>query len=173
LSVGLSLIELMEFTEWERSKWYEWLQERRDTVLTISTGPDSDRLPNVGESVKHIFIAEKHHVDRLSNRPITDTASVSSDNVEKLFQFGRRSRKDLTEFVDLLPPGDWDVPREFNIVSNLVSVTPRKLIVHVLIHEVRHWAQIATLLRLNGLAGGFPDFLFSPVMGGGFKSLTS
>ena len=173
MSVGLSLIELMEFTEWERNKWYDWLQERRDTVLEISTGPNGDRFPNVGELVKHIFIAEKHHVDRLSNRPITDTGSVSSDNVERLFQFGWRSRKDLREFVEAVPPGDWDVPREFNIVNNLVSVTPRKLIVHVLMHEVRHWAQVATILRLNGLAGGFPDFLFSPVMGGGFKSRTS
>ena len=99
MSVGLSLIELMEFTEWERNKWYDWLQERRDTVLAISTGPNGDRFPNVGELVKHIFVAEKHHVDRLSNRPITDTGSVSSDNVERLFQFGWRSRKDLREFV--------------------------------------------------------------------------
>ena len=94
------------------------------------------------------------------------------DVAEFQFQFGRLSRKDLREFVEALPFGDWDVPREFNIVNNLVSVTPRKFIVHVLMHEVRHWAQIATILRLNGLAGGFPDFLFSPVMGGGFKSRT-
>ena len=172
MGAGLSLIELVEFTDWERSKWYDRFRERPDTALTISTGPNGDRFPTVGELVKHIFIAEKHHVDRLSNRPITDTDSVSSDNVERLFQFGHRSRKDLREFVEMLPPGDWDVPREFNIVNNLVSVTPRKFIVHVLMHEVRHWAQIATILRLNGLAGGFPDFLFSPVMGGGLKSRT-
>jgi uncharacterized damage-inducible protein DinB len=173
VSVGLSLTELMEATEWERGKWYDLFQERRNTVLAISTGPNGDRFPNVGELVRHIFIAEKHHVDRLSNRPITDTDSVSSDNVERLFQFGRRSRKDLREFVEVFPPGDWNVPREFNIVDNLVSVTPRKSIVHVLMHEVRHWAQIATILRLNGLAGGSPDFLLSPVMGGGFKSRTT
>ena len=172
MGVGLSLPELMELTEWERSEWYDWLRERRDTVLTIGTGSNGERLPNVGELVKHIFIAEKHHVDRLSNRPITDTGSLPSDSVERLFEFGRRSRKDLREFVEMLPSGDWDAPREFNIVNNLVSVTPRKLIVHVLMHEVRHWAQVATILRLNGLAGGFPDFLFSPVLGGGSKSRT-
>ena len=173
MSVGLSLIELMEFTEWERSMWYNWLRERGDTVLATSAGPNGDRFPNVGELVKHIFIAEKHHVDRLSNRPITETDSVSSDNVDALFQFGRRSRKDLRVFVEVLRPGDWDVQREFNIVNNLVSATPRKLIVHVLMHEVRHWAQVATMLRLNGLAGGFPDFLFSPVMAGGSQSRKS
>ena len=44
---------------------------------------------------------------------------------------------------------------------------------HVLMHEIRHWAQIATLLRLNGVAGEFHDFLFSPVLGGEFKRQAS
>jgi len=36
-------------------------------------------------------------------------------------------------------------------------------------HEIRHWAQIGTLLRLTGLKGEFHDFLFSPVLGGELK----
>ena len=39
---------------------------------------------------------------------------------------------------------------------------------HILLHEIRHWAQIATLLRVSGLTGEFHDFLFSPIMGSGF-----
>jgi hypothetical protein len=41
---------------------------------------------------------------------------------------------------------------------------------HTLIHEIRHWAQIATLSRLNGFDVEFRDFLFSPVMGGEFRA---
>jgi hypothetical protein len=33
----------------------------------------------------------------------------------------------------------------------ILTVTPRKIVVNVLLHETRHWAQIATLLRFNGL----------------------
>jgi hypothetical protein len=36
----------------------------------------------------------------------------------------------------------------------------------VLLHEIRHWAQIATLLRHNGIKGDLHDFLFSPALGG-------
>jgi hypothetical protein len=36
-------------------------------------------------------------------------------------------------------------------------------------HEIRHWAQIATLFRLSGLKVEMRDFLFSPVLGGEFK----
>jgi len=35
----------------------------------------------------------------------------------------------------------------------------------VLMHEIRHWAQIATLLRTDE----FHDFLFSPVLGGEYR----
>ena len=40
---------------------------------------------------------------------------------------------------------------------------------HTVLHEIRHWAQIATFFRLNGLTGEFHDFLFSPVFGGEFR----
>jgi uncharacterized damage-inducible protein DinB len=168
MSAGVSLIELIEFTDWERSAWHDWLRERGDKVLAFSLGPHGDgRMQNIGDLVKHIFIAEKHHVERLSDRLLTDTNLIPNDSVEGLFRFGQRSRKDLRDFVETRPAEDWEDSREFEIMGKIVSVTPRKFIVHILTHEIRHWAQVATMLRLNGLTGGFPDFLFSPVMGGG------
>ena len=47
--------------------------------------------------------------------------------------------------------------------------TPRKILMHVLIHEIRHWAQLGTLLRLGGEAPRLHDFLVSPVGGGEFR----
>ncbi|HEV2422267.1 MAG TPA: DinB family protein [Candidatus Acidoferrales bacterium] len=41
-----------------------------------------------------------------------------------------------------------------------------KIVTHVLLHEIRHWAQIATLLRLHGLKDELHDFIFTPVLGG-------
>jgi uncharacterized damage-inducible protein DinB len=51
-------------------------------------------------------------------------------------------------------------------MNSSLKATPRKIVVHVLLHEIRHWAQIATLLRLTGVTDGFHDILFSPAMGG-------
>jgi uncharacterized damage-inducible protein DinB len=56
--------------------------------------------------------------------------------------------------------------KEFPFFNSILSATPRKIVSHALLHEVRHWAQVATLLRLNGMTDDFHDFLFSPVMGG-------
>jgi uncharacterized damage-inducible protein DinB len=168
--VDLSLNDLIDYTEWERRKWYDWLRERGDQVLKISAGPHGDgRFESVGELVRHIFSAEKRYVERLSGRPLTDTASIPKDNIEALFQFSQQSRKEFAELVETFPSQDWDTPKDFKIQHFSVRTTPRKIVVHVLMHEIRHWAQIATLVRLNGLPGELHDFLASPVMGGGFS----
>ena len=81
------------------------------------------------------------------------------------------NRTSLREFIATFPVNAWDVPQEFTILDHLVRVTPKKIVIHVVLHEIRHWVQIATLLRLHGLKGEFHDFLASPVLGGEFRRL--
>lgn len=167
---GLSLNELIEYTDWERGKWEEWLRQRGDSALTTSVGEHGDgRFQNIGDVVRHIFSAEKGYIDRLSNRPLTGAGSVPNNSVEALFAFGRQSRGNLKEYVSALPAQAWDVFQEFNFFNNLLRATPRKLVVHVLLHEIRHWAQVQTLFRLNNMPMEFQDFLFGPVLGGELK----
>lgn len=174
MPANLRLAELIEYTDWDRGKWYDWLRQQPDAILATSAGPHGDgRFETIGDVVRHIFSAEKRYVDRLSNRPLTDTASIPNDNLEALFQFGGQSRADLREYTEKLPAQNWDVPQDFKFMNNFMRATPRKLIVHVLLHETRHWAQIGTLFRMNGLKGDFHDFLFSPVLGGEFKRFAS
>jgi len=174
MSTSLSLSELIEYTDWERGKWHEWFRQRGDGVLATSAGPHGNgRLQTVGDLVRHIFSAEKRYIDRLSNRPLTDTEAITSGSIEALFQFGRQGRADLKEFAEALPAEDWDVLQDFSFMNNFMRATPRKLVVHVQLHEIRHWAQIGTLLRINGLKSDFHDFLFSPVLGGEFKRSVS
>lgn len=164
-SLNLSLDNLIEYTNWERDLWHGWLQQHGDGVLAITAGPHGDgRFQTIGDLVRHIFSAEKRYVERLSNRPITDTASIPTNSVEALFQFGGQGRNDLLELIKTFPQQDWDVVRDLPLMNKVLRLTPRKIVVHVLLHEIRHWAQIGTLLRLNGLTAGFHDFLFSPVL---------
>jgi uncharacterized damage-inducible protein DinB len=172
MSVNLSLNDLMEYTDWERQKWYDWLQQHGDQVLKIDAGPHGDgRFQSVGQLVRHIFSAEKRYVERLSGRSLTDPASIPTDNIEGLFQFSRQSRKELRQLVETFPAQQWDAPQEFRFPNiNVVGrATPRKIVIHVLMHEIRHWAQIATLFRLKGSPAEMHDFLASPVMGGEFR----
>jgi uncharacterized damage-inducible protein DinB len=109
------------------------------------------------------------YVERLSEKTLTDTATFPNDNLEALFAFGQQSRNALAEFIGTFPDEQWDVLRDFDFFGNLLKATPKKMIIHLLLHEIRHWAQIATLFRLNGLEVDSHDFLFSPVLGGEFR----
>lgn len=166
MAIAVGLDELMEYTDWERGKWHDWFRRHGDLVLKIASGPHGDgRFERAGDLVRHIFSAEKRYVDRLAGRVLTDTASVPNDDVEALFRFGERSRSELRELVETYSQ-DWNQANDYRIINSVFRVTPKKIVVHVLIHEIRHWAQIATLFRLNGLTAEPHDFLFSPVMGG-------
>jgi uncharacterized damage-inducible protein DinB len=161
---------LLDYTDWDRREWLGWMRQQDRAVLPISTGQGGDgRFGNIGELVRHIFSAEKRYVDRLSGRPMTQTATLPADNLEGLFQFGDQSRHDLRDFIQAFPAASWDEAVEFQLMNGLLRASPRKILTHVLLHEIRHWAQIATLLRLQGLKIDFHDFLFSPVMGGEFR----
>ena len=163
---GLTLNDLLDYTDWERGQWLDWMRKQDQSVFEISAGPSGDgRFQKVGDLIKHIFSAEKRYVERLSDRPLTDAATIPADNFEALFQFGQRSRQELREFIGALPGERGETPMELKIMNNTLVLTPRKIVIHVLMHEIRHWAQIATLLRLNGLKVDFHDFLFSPVLG--------
>ena len=97
-------------------------------------------------------------------------ADASDAQQDALFRFGQQSRRDLREFIDTCAAQDWDSPKEFTVVNRALRATPRKIVLHILVHEIRHWAQIATMLRLQGLPADLHDLLLSPVLDGEVRS---
>jgi uncharacterized damage-inducible protein DinB len=123
------------------------------------------RFNVVGDVVRHIFSAETRYIDRLAGRTLTDPKTIPTDKAA-VFDFGRKSRKDLAAFVAAFPADRLDVAEEHPIMPpKSLWLSPRKIFVHIQLHEIRHWAQIATVLRMGGMKSDFHDFLMSPVLG--------
>lgn len=166
---ALDFGDLMEYTAWQRARWLTWFRDHPD-ALTMSAGPHGDgRFTTVGDVVKHVFGAETRYVQRLTGQPLSDMNDVPSNDVGALFAIGERGRRELKRFIEGLAQQEWEAPRELRIMSFLVTATPKKIVMHSLMHEIRHWAQLATICRMNGVAGEFHDFLASPVWGGEFR----
>jgi len=165
MPVQVSVNDLVAYSDWERQLWEAWFHQQGADALRVSTGPNGDgRFKVVGEVVRHIFSAEKRYVQRLKGEPLMDTAAIPTDDVAALFQFSRESRGDLRQLLATLPDEKWDVSQDFTILKYSVRATHRKIVIHILMHEIRNWAQIATLLRLQGLKGEAHDFLMSPTL---------
>jgi hypothetical protein len=56
MAVELSVEDLIEYADWERDKWYEFLRARGDALLNVGVGPNGDgRFESVGDVVRLIF----------------------------------------------------------------------------------------------------------------------
>lgn len=172
-TAGVAFSELIAYTDYERAEWRAWfgVGEVAARRLAITTGAGAGSaekqggVRTVGELILHIFVAETHHVERLTGRPLTEPPGGVAQNVEALFDFGARGRRALEAYVGSVDAAGWDVAREFEIFTGRrVRVTSRKFVTHILVHEIRHWAQIGTMARMAGDAGPAPDLLFSAVM---------
>ena len=159
---------LIGYTDWERQKWHDWLEHQSEALKT-SMGPHGDNQ-TVGDVVKQFFLLRSGTLRGfLTNRsPIPPRFRVIT--LKPLFKLGQQSRQGLKDFIESFQAPNWDMLKDFEFVGWSLKATPRKIIIHVLTHEIGHWAQIATVLRLNGFKGEFHDFIFSPVLGGEFRT---
>ena len=165
MTSAFGLSELLDYTEWDRAQWQAWFREQGPAALAVGLGAHSDgRIANVGELVRHIFSAEQRYVERALGRPLTDTSNVPANDVPALFAFGQETRRMLRDLLATFPEDRWEVPQEIQMGKHSRWVTPRKMVAQAVTHELRHWAQIATLLRLDGRTSGMHDLLVSPVL---------
>jgi uncharacterized damage-inducible protein DinB len=158
------LDDLLAYSDWDRAQWRDWFLGKGPGALAVSLGPNTDvRFSTVGELIRHIFSAEQRYVERVLRLPLTDTSVVPADDVEALFHFGQESRRALRGLLATTPDTEWDAPRDMQIGKQALKVTARAMIIQTTTHELRHWAQIATLLRLAGHGVGAHDYIISPL----------
>jgi uncharacterized damage-inducible protein DinB len=155
---------LLDYTDWERDQWESWFRTQGPNALAIGLGANADgRIANVGELVRHIFSAEQRYVERIQELPVSDTSGVAAKDIDALFDFGRQSRRNMRALLRDFPAEGWDRPRDVQFGQNKRTLTPRTLLVQSLTHEIRHWAHIAMLVRIEGRKPGMHDFLVSGV----------
>ena len=161
MSVGISLDELIVYSDHERRKWREWFaaDPRR---LDLSFQPGA-RFPTVGALLDHIFLVERRHLSRLEGGTPPDSTGLASSDVNGLFDYGDLVRGDLRRYVGELTEAQAVETLSFTIQTGPVTMTRRKLAVHILLHEVRHLAQIAFAARAAGHESpGTHDLFYCP-----------
>ena len=166
MSLALDIRDLLGYTTWQREVWRTWFAQKGPAPLAVTTGDHGDgRFTTVGGLIRHIFSSELRYAERIAGVPLTDTTVVAVDDPNALFLLASLGRASFMGIIETLPDAEWTQSFEFSLLNSTVRSTPRKVVLHVLTHEIRHWAQVATLLRLQGWVGERQDLLFSPVFG--------
>jgi len=156
--------EFLRYTQEERDKWRLWFAAHPEAV-EVEVQPGA-RYQTVGALIDHIFLVERRHLQRLTGMPLDSKTGLSGKHAPPLFDYGASVRRELEQFVSALDEDAADEPRTFTVQTGGDFVlTPRKLLVHILLHETRHWAQIALALRRAGLEPpGNHDLFYSRAM---------
>ena len=150
MSITVSFEPLLAYSDHERSKWREWIAAdpaRMD--LPVQPGA---RFPNAGALLDHIFFVERRHLSRLQGSTPPEASGVPAGDWQRLFEYATLVRADLRHYVTQLDDIAADGIISFNAVGlGRVSMSRRRLLTHVVLHEIRHFAQLALAARTAGI----------------------
>ena len=159
----ITLDELLRYTGAERDKWRAWFVAH-PAAMDAAVQPGG-RLPTVGKLIDHIFLVERRHLQRLTEAPLSQSTGLTGSNAPPLFDYGSSVRRELEQFAEELDADLADEIRTFEVRDRQWPMTARKLLFHILLHEIRHWAQIALAVRLAGYEPpGDHDLFFSSAL---------
>jgi uncharacterized damage-inducible protein DinB len=149
MPVTLAFDEMLRYTAEEREKWRAWFRTHPD-AMDVPVQPGG-RYATVGKLIDHIFLVERRHLQRIHGEPLATETGLTGNNAAPLFDYGASVRRELEHFVRELQDGEADQVRTFSVRDQEWRMTLRKMLFHIVLHETRHWAQIALAIRVTGI----------------------
>jgi uncharacterized damage-inducible protein DinB len=154
----LTAEEILVWNEKTATGWRKLLANHPELL----TQPcDIAGTKTVAELLQHIVAAQLRYAERLADLPISDYATIPFDSVESIYATHDRSMVIFQELLTL-KDYDWEAAVEFTTRSMGQLHSNRKtILLHALLHGIRHYAQLASLVRQHGVKPDWPmDYLF-------------
>ena len=108
------------------------------------------RFPTVGSLLDHVFLVERRHLARLEGGVPPDATGIAEGDAQALFEYAALVRADLRRCVEDMDESDGAVTVTAAVQGGTFTMTRRKLALHIVLHEIRHLAQLAYAVRLAG-----------------------
>ena len=145
---ALSYKLLLEFTSAEQHRWNDWFVGNPDAwAIPFATG----RMATIGGVVHHIFGVELRYTQRLRDERVTEWEEFRETSVEEVFALGDNARSQLVDFLTTAEESELDKVLTFKtLTAGMVTASKHKIASNIFLHGIRHWGQIATVLRQNG-----------------------
>jgi uncharacterized damage-inducible protein DinB len=162
--VAVTLEALLGDFEATSAKWKQFFAENPGAAEVTT---DIAGSSNIAALVWHICGVSLRHSQRLLGEPVSDLeAERPVKNLATAWELQTRAIANLHRYLETTNEAALDEVFEFQTrTAGMVSGSRRKLCLHVFVHAIRHWAQIATLARQNGFPPRWgQDIFFSEVI---------
>lgn len=106
---------------------------------------------SVAEMLQHIVAVELRYTELLNGLPQTAYEAIPFDSVEAIYATHDRAMA-MLEPLYQRDAAWWETAIEFGTRSaGTLRSRRRTILVHLLMHGIRHYAQLATLVRQHGI----------------------
>jgi uncharacterized damage-inducible protein DinB len=147
--MNLTLRELLDYMQEEQARWLRWFAGHGDAPLAIQLSGELHQT--LGAMLQHSLGSELWFAETFRGIPLTEWWKEPATSAA-LFRIAAQAKQSLRQLLDEAPPEEWSRVRELQGGGRSFSVTMRKAIANALMHEVRHWAQAAIVVREHGMA---------------------
>jgi uncharacterized damage-inducible protein DinB len=144
---ALTATEMMAWVDRTSEGWHSLIAAHPE-ALAIPC--DVMGVSTVGGLLQHIVAVELRYAEQLNGLPPTDYAAISFNSADAIYTTHQRASELLRQRLE--SGVDWEEKIEFVTRSMGSARASRKtLLFHSLLHSVRHYAQLATLMRQHGI----------------------
>jgi uncharacterized damage-inducible protein DinB len=159
---GVPFTMLLAYRDGETARWREWI-DGYPSALEVPIG--AGRTATVRGLIIHIFAVELRYAERLLGRRVTGYEELEPATTDDVFAIGERARTLIDDFLARADDREMREVLEFQtLTAGTVRATKYKIAANLVNHGVRHWAQIATVLRHHGFTDQWAhDFLLSDI----------
>ena len=158
-----SIPALFAWRDNETARWRSFF-DANPRALDFAAGDGT--MDTVRGLVRHIFAVELRYGQRLLGKPVTDWADFRQQSIEELFGLGDEARRMIDQYMATADEGSLSGSLTFStLTAGTITATRRKILVNVVTHGVRHWAQMTTLVRQGGIRASWPHDLLGVEVG--------
>jgi uncharacterized damage-inducible protein DinB len=146
--VAITGTELQQWVE-ETSMGWKKLIAKHPEILTFPC--DIRETQSAAQLLQHIVAVELRYAQRLNDLSQTGYESIPYDTVERIYATHDRAMELLQPLMDNEAEW-WETVLEIQTRSiGTLRASRRTVLVHMLTHSIRHYAQLATLARQHGV----------------------
>jgi uncharacterized damage-inducible protein DinB len=154
--------DLLTWNDITAHKWRDFVTAN---PRLLSVPCDIRETATVGQLLQHIVAVELRFAQRLKGLPETDYADVPYRTGDEILSTHNHALA-IVRIVMADPDYDWEKEIEFvTITAGKIKASRKSIFLHLLMHSIRHYAQLATLARQNGFRPDWPmDYLYMNFM---------
>ena len=162
-AAAITLDELLADNDAATEKWKAWFAANPAALEVPCAIYNSGTVRGL---LKHIFAVELRHSQRLLGQEVTSYDAIPVGSLEDLMAIHAQAIQNLRKFLSTASDAALlEVIPLQTVSAGTLHASRRKLFAHILLHSMRHQAQLTSLLREAGYKTDWPkDFLFSEAL---------